>query len=441
MKRPAYQKLVNWSRQKGRKPLILSGVRQVGKTYLLRQFGENEFPQVHYFNFEKRPELASVFEPNLDPKRIINELSFHLNKPIHLNQDLVIFDEIQAIPKAITSLKYFQEDLSELAVACAGSLLGLELTPTSYPVGKTETIHLYPMTFLEFLQNMNEEQSVEFIKNCKKTTKIPPLIHQHLWEMLKRYFIVGGLPEVVTTFQQHSADLFTAFASVRDKQEQLLMAYYADIAKHSGKVNAMHINRVWQAVPAQMASYQNSMAGKFKFRGVVPGVDRYSRLAGAIDWLITAGLVIKIPVVNYGQSPLFAYTKEGQFKLLLFDIGILGAMIHLSPQSILNYDYGAYKGYFAENYVAQELSASLEQPLFSWQENQSEVEFLCEIADQVIPIEVKSGWITRNKSLQKFVNKYHPPYSVIMSANSLMIDDTQNVHCYPLYLAAHDFDK
>lgn len=435
MKRHIYHKLTRWVDQTNRKPLILNGVRQVGKTYLLREFGAKKFPQVHYLNFEKQQELATVFAANLNPHRIINELSFYLNRSIQIDKDLLIFDEIQAIPTAITSLKYFQEDLPQLALCCAGSLLGLELTPTSFPVGKVEVMSLYPMTFLEFLEAMGEDQAAQLILNCDQKTQIPEIAHQRLWEMLKWYFVVGGLPEAVSTFCQNKSNLFDAFSQVRAKQEQLLLAYFADIAKHSGKVNAMHIHRVWEAVPAQMASGQNGMANKFKFRDIVPGIDRYHRLANAIDWLITAGLAIKIPIVNFGETPLKAYTKEGQFKLLLFDVGILGTMIHLAPQSILNYAYGTYKGYFAENYVAQELLASLQQPLYSWQENRAEIEFLCEINESVIPIEVKSGWVTRNKSLQKFADKYRPPYCVIMSANNLMIDALQAWHCYPLYLA------
>ncbi|MBS0350366.1 MAG: DUF4143 domain-containing protein [Proteobacteria bacterium] len=266
-------------------------------------------------------------------------------------------------------------------------------------------------------------------------THIPEIAHQRLWERVKWYFITGGLPEVVATFCANRTNLFGAFEEVRAKQEQILIAYFADIAKHAGKVNAMHIHRVLESVPAQMARSQDGTANKFKFRDVVPGIDRYQRLANAIDWLTTAGLIIKIPVVNYGQAPLKAYTKEGQFKLLLFDVGILGAMIRLSVHSILSYDYGTYKGYFAENYVAQELIASLQQPIYSWQKNRNQIEFLCELQGEVIPIEVKSGSVVQSNSLQKYIDKYHPSYSVIMSANNLSVAFLQARHCYSLYLA------
>lgn len=176
------------------------------------------------------------------------------------------------------------------------------------------------------------------------------------------------------------------------------------------------------------------MVNRFKFTDVVPGVDCYHRLANAIDWLITAGLIVKIALVNSGELPLTAYTKEGYFKLLLFDVGMLGAMVHLSPRTILAYDYGTYKGYFAENFVAQELQTALQRPLYSWQENRYELEFIYETYNAAIP-EVKSGSITKSKSLQKFIEKYRPPYSVIMSANNLFIDTVSKRHCYPLYLA------
>jgi uncharacterized protein len=435
MKRQIYQQLLNWKSQKNRKPLIIKGIRQCGKTYLLRQFGKSEFLKVHYVNFEKDPQLGGIFEINLNPKRIINELEFHFGSSIDTQQDLLIFDEIQACSAALTSLKYFQEELPELALCSAGSLLGVHLSPASFPVGKVMMLNMYPLSFAEFLLAIEDQKGLDFLDDCRADSRTPDIVHQHLWERLKWYFVVGGLPEAVDSFRQMQEDLFLAFEHVRKKQEDLIKGYNADMAKHSGKVNALHLDRIWRAVSAQLARTEDGSATKFKFKEIVPGIDRYQRLASAIDWLNAAGLIIKVPIVHTAQLPLNAYTEESRFKLYVFDIGILGALSNLAPKVILNYDYGTYKGYFAENFVAQEFLVQGHQDLFSWQEQRAEVEFLYVDDLTILPIEIKSGWIAKSRSLQIFSEKYHPPYRTIMSAHSLKIDQKNRVHHYPLYLA------
>ena len=434
MKRKMMDRLLKWKEEKPRKPLLLKGVRQVGKTHLLKEFGSRYFPKFHYFNFEKQKDLDKIFKPDLDPKRILSELSFSLDRSIDIGKDLVIFDEIQELPQALTSLKYFQEDCPELHLCCAGSLLGLHLSPGSFPVGKVTFETLRPMSFEEFLMSLDDKALPAF-QNLKSKNKIPEIIHEHLWEQLKRYFIVGGLPEAVETYCKHKSNLFEAFSLVRKKQEDLLLSYYADIAKHAGKVNAMHIDRVFRSVAAQLQQVQDGSVARFKFKGVVPGVTHYDRLSGAIDWLEAAGLAIKVHIVNTGHLPFIGYSKENIFKLLLFDIGILGSMSGLSPKVILDYDYGSYKGYFAENFVAQELIGHGRDGLFGWQEHTAEVEFLIEDDGAAIPLEVKSGSVTKAKSLKMFSEKYKPPYQVIFSGRPLDVGHTGGVHYYPLYLA------
>ena len=434
MKRKIMNRLLEWKQEEQRKPLLLKGVRQVGKTYLLKEFGRLHFPQYHYFNFEKEPHLAKIFEPDLVPQRILNELSFHLGRPIKIGEDFVVFDEIQEVPKALTSLKYFQEECPKLHLCGAGSLLGLHLNSGSFPVGKVTFETLRPMSFEEFLM-ANNDKSLPILQQLTSKDKIPEIVHEHLWEELKRYFVVGGLPEVVATYCENKDRLFEAFSLVRKKQDDLLNSYYADIAKHSGKVNAMHIDRVFRSVPAQLSQVQEGSVARFKFRGVVPGVTHYDRLAGAIDWLEATGLVIKVHIVNTGHFPFKGYVKENLFKLLLFDVGILGHMSGLPPKVILDSDYGSYKGYFAENFVAQELMGYGREHLFSWQEQKAEVEFLVDILGEVIPIEVKSGSIVKAKSLKIFSDKYQPLYQVIFSGRSFDIEPGKNVHYYPLYLA------
>ncbi len=434
MQRKMMDTLLKWKKEKSRKPLLLKGVRQVGKTHLLKEFGKLHFPAYHYINFEKEPNLKKIFEPNLDPHRIINELSIFLEHPIDIKNDLVIFDEIQEIPKALTSLKYFQEECPQLHLCGAGSLLGIHLNNVSFPVGKVTFEVLRAMTFEEFLIASNDK-SLPIIQKLHANDTIPEIIHDHLLEKLKHYFIVGGLPECVLTYCQDKKDLFQTFSLVRKKQSDLLNSYYADIAKHSGKVNAMHIDRVFQAIPTQLNQIHDGSVARFRFRGIVPGITHYDRLASAIDWLEAAGLIIKVHITNSGLLPFKAYSRENIFKLLLFDVGLLGYMSSLSPKSILEADYGSYKGYFAENFIAQELLAFGRDALFSWQEKTAEIEFMLEIDDCVVPIEVKSGSQVKAKSLKLFSEKYSPPFQVIFSGRPFKIDQEKKVQYYPLYLA------
>lgn len=426
------QELLNWKQKKERKPLILQGVRQVGKTHLLTEFGKRYFRKTHLINFEKQIRLKELFKQDLDPQRIINELRFQLGDNIDIEQDLLIFDEIQACPSALTSLKYFCEDMPQLALCSAGSLLGLQLNEGSYPVGKVDMMHLYPMTFSEFLAGTGDSMRANVITQYNSFAVISELNHEKLWEKLKIYFVTGGLPEVVNTYSHQQENTYQALQLVRKKQDELIQAYYADMAKHSGKVNAMHIDRTWRAVPTQLAMNHDTSSNRFRFKGVIPQLNRYRQLVDAIDWLEAAELIIRLPIASAFEQPISAYTKENLFKLMLFDVGILGAMNDIDPDTILKYEYGTYKGYFAENYVAQQLIASGYKRLYNWQENRSKIEFLIQHRSHVIPIEVKSGTIVRAKSLQKYIDKYSPEKSIILSAKQPSQNKT--VLHLPLYL-------
>lgn len=419
MKRILLSQLLTWKQKTDRKPLILRGVRQCGKTYLLESFGKTYFPKYHLVNFEKQESACRIFDGDLSPSRIVNELCFLLNAKIDISKDLVVFDEIQACPRALTSLKYFCEDMPSLALCAAGSLLGLHLNEGSYPVGKVDMLHLYPLTFQEFLVGIHDQALADFLSHATVESDIPDAAHHRLWERLKQYFVVGGLPEVVTTFSQHQDNLFSAMQAVRQKQAELILGYYADIAKHSGKINAMQIDRTWRSVPMQLSQTQDNSVKKFKFKDVLPNMNRYAQFANVIDWLICAELIIPVYVLETVRLPLFAYTKQNSFKLMMFDIGMLGAMCDLNPKLILDYNYGSYKGFYAENFVAMQLYAADIKHLMCWQENRSEIEFLIEADGAIIPIEVKSGNITKAQSLQKFCEKYHPKKSVILSGKNI----------------------
>ena len=436
MNRKILKSLFRWKEKKNKKPLLLKGARQVGKTYILKYFGKIAFEKVHYINFEEDKTLGNFFENDLKPDRIIRDLSFYVNSSINLKNDLIIFDEIQECPRALTSLKYFCEKLEEISICAAGSLLGIQLGDSSFPVGKIEELELYPMCFEEFLEASEGQQTIEYLNTCINDGYIPETFHNHLWDQLKIFFIVGGLPEVVQQYIDLKDDFYNGLINVRKLQNTLVNAYLADIAKHSGKENAMHIERIWKNIPAQLAREQDGSIPKFKFKGVVPGVSAYSRLAGAIDWLNTAGLIIKIHITNSVNLPFSAFTSENRFKLCLFDVGILGASSNLSPAAILKYDYGYYKGYFAENFIAQEFICNGINSLYSWKKNTAEVEFVIDNNGDVLPIEVKSGWITQAKSLKVFNERYKPKYKTIMSAKNLKIDIQNKTHNYPLYLAS-----
>jgi len=415
--------------------LILRGARQVGKTYSLINLGENHFANFHYLNFEQNPGLAEIFEPDLDPLRIIKELSWALQTSIDIHQDLLIIDEVQECKKALTSLKYFCEQLPQLAVCAAGSLLGIGLNDSSFPVGKVEFLQLYPMSFEEFLLGIGEESDAYFLENFDSSHRIPESLHLRLWSHFKTYLIVGGLPAAVETYRNLRDKPSHAFQQVRKLQKDLITSYIADMAKHSGKLNSMHLERLFSSIPSQLAREQDGSASKFRIKGAIPGIRSYERLAGIIDWLEKAGLIIRVKIVNCARLPLSAYTKENFFKLYCFDIGILGALAGIEPHTLISYQFGSYKGYVAENFVAQEFLSSGIEKLYNWKERTAELEFLLEINGEIIPVEIKSGWVTQAKSLKVYRSKYNPPLKIIISGRPLEIDDQNGIRRYPLYLA------
>ena len=435
MDRLIFKELEKWKEDPKRKPLLLKGARQVGKTFALKEFGERYFKTAHYVNFEEDKKGALAFEGDLNPQTIIRNLSFHLNTPIDTKQDLLIFDEIQECPKALTSLKYFRENLSELALCAAGSHLGVETITSSFPVGNIDILYLFPMSFEEFLLGIEDSKGSDFLKNFNLDESTPDIVHEHLWEMLKIYFVTGGLPAVILDFKEHSDNLYIALDKTRKTQETLIETYMGDFAKHSGKTNALHIERIFRNIPEQLAKEIDDTAKRFRFKHIIPGKNRFSQLSGPIDWLVKAGFILKCYIANKASIPLKAYCKENIFKLYLFDIGLLGTLAGISPKSILSYNYGSYQGYFAENFVAEEFMASGLKELISWNENTSEIEFLRTVEDNIIPIEVKAGKVMYSKSLNVFANKYKPSWRVKVSGQKFHIDRSESFINYPLYMA------
>lgn len=433
MKRDLMLKLIEWKEKTNRRPLILEGARQVGKTYLLKEFGKKYFSKVHYFNFEEDFFLAKTFERDLNPERIIDELSVMKDRSINKKEDLIIFDEIQACPNALTSLKYFEEQCPEIALCAAGSLLGVRLGEGSYPVGKVDHLHLYPLSFFEFVR-ANNQQLYNYLMKLDINDEISDGIHGQLWDIFRNYLIVGGLPGIVNIYiSKGNLSLNDLFNNIREEQLSLIKDYLSDIAKHSGKTNAMHIERVWRSIPAQLSKSMDGQAKKFIFKNVLSGRSGYSNLAGPIEWLEKAGLIHKVLIAQKAIIPLTAYTKENIFKLLFFDIGILAALANIPAQSFFNYSFGTYKGFVAENFVATELINSGLKNLYSWNEGTSEIEFLIQSGENLIPIEVKAGKNTQAKSLKVFSQRYDPLLKIILSGKKQNSSD--NLKYIPLYFS------
>jgi predicted AAA+ superfamily ATPase len=393
---------------------VVLGARQVGKTYALEHFGRRSFSASHIINFEQNPLFGDVFQGSLEPSRILQELALVQGRPIDAAVDFLFFDEIQECPRALTSLKYFAEQMPALAICAAGSLLGVHLGDFSYPVGKVEELKMVPMTFDEFLLAGPDPALAAHFQSLSATNLPSEAVHGLLWREFTMYLAVGGMPEVVAAFQSLRSDLWSACEQVRKIQERLTTNHLADMAKHCGKQNAMHLERLWQNIPAQLSRDQTGSAPKFAFKEAIPGLRGYDRMAGVIDWLQAAGLILRHPIVNSGHLPFAAHSKENFFKLFVFDTGLLGALSRLPMTNILRQDYGSYKGYYAENFVAQEFHA-LGWQTACWREGQAEVEFLCEHEGRAIPAEVKSGQVTQSKSLASFQAKYQPPFSFLLS--------------------------
>lgn len=432
MERTIMNSLISWKNRTIRKPLILRGARQVGKTYILQEFADKYFKNNHYVNFEDDKNLSDIFTGNLVPERIITELEYYFGGTIDVKNDLLIFDEIQNCPRALTSLKYFNEKMPKSAICAAGSLLGISLIPEPFPVGKVTFLDMYPLSYYEFLLALGQNQLIKLLDSFDFTNPFPEIAHQKLWEYWKIYLITGGMPEVVKTYIENSDNQFTAVKTVRHLQKDLVDTYMFDIAKHSGKVNAANIERLWRNIPIQLGQSQNGNATKFRFKNVIPGVKGYERLAGPLKWLEAANLVNRVSLINRADIPLSSFSKENRFKLYFFDTGLLGAMSQIAPEILLKYNFGSYKGYFVENFAAQELKNYSEKNLYAWEGRTSEIEFLIESDSGIIPIEIKSGWVTHSKSLKVYKERYNPKLSIVVSAKNFRISG--DLIYLPLYI-------
>jgi uncharacterized protein len=425
MKRAIMHKLVEWKGGPGRKPLILMGARQVGKTSILKQFGASHYQKTVYLNFEDNPKLCKLFEASLAPEAILKALMIEFDITIEPDQTLIIFDEIQECPSALNSLKYFCENAPEYHVAAAGSLLGVKLRhEKGFPVGKVQFLTLYPLSFLEFLQVNNQERLTQYIEELKKPEPLPPNLHDKLLESFKEYLFVGGMPEAVYEFLQTKN-----LSKVREIQDSILRAYSLDFAKHAPKDQVMKINQIWGSIPQQLAKENK----KFLYSALRPGA-RAKEFEVALQWLIEAGLIHKVSQISCPKIPLSAYADFNIFKLYLVDVGLIGAMSKLAAKTIL-YDndlFQEFRGALTENFVTEELVHS-QFSLFYWtSEGRAEVDFVIEYDGSIYPLEVKSGPSSKKKSLLVYADQYSPKLLIRASPMNLK-KDGDILNC-PLYL-------
>jgi hypothetical protein len=414
MKRFISEKLINWKNSKDRKPLILRGARQVGKTYILKEFGEKNYENVAYFNFDHDNGLADLFLNTKDPKRIIEQLSLVIGKKISKETTLIIFDEIQECPNALNSLKYFCEEANEYHVACAGSLLGIRLSKTSFPVGKVEFLNLHPMTFSEFLIADGNENLVEVMRKTKEVKEIPQVFEKELIEKLKTYYIVGGMPEVVYSWI-NDKDI----EKVNKIQENILTTYENDFSKHTEANVANKISLIWNGIPSQLAKENK----KFIYQVIKEGA-RAREYEGALNWLNSTDLISKCYLVSKCAFPLKAYNDLSAYKIYMNDVGLLRRMSNLDSSVILegNKLLEEFKGSFTENYVANILNYLYDEDLNYYTFDRNEIDFVIQRKNKIIPIEVKSDKCTNHNSLTKYNANNDNEISLLFSTNNLTKD-------------------
>ncbi len=425
MKRFLTGDLIKWKQSPERKPLIVKGVRQCGKTWLLRDFGESQYDDVAYFNFEGNDALQARFEGDLDVSRIIAELGILRRKAIEPENTLIIFDEIQFCNRALTSLKYFCENAPEYHIACAGSLLGVALSrPLSFPVGKVDFLTLRPMSFYEFLLADDEELLAQYLEKLPPREKVSDLFADKLERTLRTYYITGGMPEAVETWLG-TRDI----GRLEAVQQRILDSYELDFAKHAPSKDFPKLSAIWRSIPEQLAR-ENS---KFIFGQVRKGW-RAKDLEDALEWLISAGLAFKVARIEKPFLPLSAYADETYFKLYMSDVGLLRRMSRLPADAILSGSevYREFKGALTENYVLNELVSLTGDVPFYWKSgNLAEVDFILQSNMDIIPLEVKSERNERARSLTEYRKKYAPRVSVITSMSNVSGEEVRNV---PLYL-------
>ncbi len=405
MERHAMEELLKWKEKENRKPLVLKGARQVGKTWLMKEFGRLHFSKVAYISFYNNQRMKKVFDDDYDVERIIMNINIETRLEVTPEDTLIIFDEIQEAPRVLESLKYFCENAPEYAIIAAGSLLGVAIHEgVSYPVGKVDTLNVYPMNYREFLQAVGEKQLADLI--VKKDYSLISNFKDKYIFWLKNYYYVGGMPEVVAYFCEHKN-----YEMVRQLQKNILEQYEDDFGKHATTGNLARIRMVWNSIPMQLAKENK----KFFFGQIKKGA-RMKDFEIAIEWLLDCGLIQKVYRVSKPAMPLKAYTDFGAFKLFSLDVGLLGAQSELDAVSILegNDIFVEFKGALTEQYVLQQLVSDTNYTpyYFSGEKSNFEIDFLVQKDRDIVPVEVKAEDNLQAKSLRIYCEKYNPKYAV-----------------------------
>lgn len=435
MYRNLLENLKEWKDKKGRPPLILRGARQVGKTWLLIEFAKTCFEDMLYINFENMPNLNELFEGSIEPQRIIDMLGALNGKKIVPEKTLLIFDEVQENPRALTALKYFAENAPEYPICCAGSLLGVALHKgTSFPVGKVEFLTLQPLTFQEFLEANKEQELIKFIEKTDHMPFSQPLVNK-LIDYLKLYFVIGGMPAVVNTWLE-----YRDFAKVEEKQQAILDTYQQDFSKHAPSAIVPKLRYLWNSVPSQLAKESK----KFIY-GLVKKGARTREYENALLWLLDSGFIRKVGRITKGALPLKAYEDLKAFKLYHLDIGLLRAMSELSPKAITESVrvFEEFKGALTEQYVLQELSSMNFKSIYYWTSvATAEVDFVFSDGLTIFPLEVKAGENLQARSLRVFREKYDAKFAIRTSLSNLRMDEgLLNIPLYAFFNLKRYIDK
>ncbi len=427
MKRKITTKLIEWKEQPTRKPLVLFGARQTGKTTSVLNFAKNHYEKVIHIDFYKQDYLKAAFRGKLDPASIVSALEALLATTIDAPHTLLFLDEIQACDEALTALKFFSEEESSYDVIAAGSLLGVHVARKgSFPVGYVDMLTMHPMDFEEFCWAMDQERAFDLVRECFKTLSYCA-VHENMMDLYRKYLLIGGMPEAVKMFTSGAM-----LDRVRIVQQNILTAYVADMAKYASSADAVKIVETWESIPAQLAKESGST--KFMWRYVASGA-KAERYRTAVDWLVAAGLINKCTQVSEGVAPLRSFEIATSFKLYLLDVGLLATEFDARPSDFEDNEIRSarFRGGIAENYAMQQLVASGMTPYYWGQQSTYEVDFVMRLKEGVVPIEVKSGEHVRAKSAQRFAGKYGSPYLIHMTAKNF--GQTDAVKSIPLYAA------
>jgi predicted AAA+ superfamily ATPase len=428
MLRKNMEYLIKWKNKKNKLPIVLLGARQVGKTYLLKEFAKKHYEDYIYLNFESDSYLKELYEKDLDPKRILSEIELYLDKIIKPDKTLIIFDEIQIAEKAITALKYFAEELPEYDIISAGSLLGVAVQREnfSFPVGKIEFMYLYPFMFDEFLIGIGKGIYIDKINSCYENNEAMPLpIHEKLNNLYKHYLCIGGMPAVINEYKYKEMNLQHFDRNIH---QNIINAYIADMSKYCSGTESVKIQAIYKSIPEQLAGDNK----KFKYSVVKKG-SKASEFGSSIEWLMLSNLNIECSLIKRAEYPLSVYKEKGYFKVYLSDVGLLMSLSKMPFKKVLlENEHNLFKGAITENYVAQHLKVKNKE-LYYWKKNSYEVDFLVDINEEIIPIEVKSSTNTRSRSLKEYIRSNNPEYAIRFSTKNFGFDG--KIKAIPLYAA------